>query len=453
MRNRIHWRVISRAPGNIVVVGEVDGPIEHTTDPRKWCNCERNVKYGIQCVHEMVADGVCDLSKYADRWFCCTRSFLSREVDLPTSPQAGDLQVGDSETIVNDLDSVDDDGNDLDAGDIGGNGKKTDDEETDDDDDGMSLSRLVADLEKDKENEVEFLPPSSQQIRKDGRSYQSIMEKMQNLARAVHGSVNDQESLYANIEEMTSRLRSGHSLRLVFDLDMEDVRPSPVDAQRVVPGSKRVRANAANMNRLQSRNEIARTHARTGAKKSRNTPSVSPFLGNDLMHVTHGQSTTKTCGICRQQGHQRNNCERVTHWKFPPLVRSGELVTRQRRDLATKLHWIPPVDCPEVENGCPISDSVPYRVKGVVIHKQMCSATLPFLSCFECTLLDKNILPVSSFTNKIFTGRALAAYVTKSLTSLVICQAQIGRAELSMSQQISQAISSQNGDDMNDGVV
>ena len=179
---------------------------------------------------------------------------------------------------------------------------------------------------------------------------------------------------------------------------MEDFRPSPEDAQRVVRGSKRARANATNMNRLQSWNEIARTHARSGAKKSRNAPSVSPFLGNDLMHVAHGQSNTKTCGICRQQGHQRNNCERVTHWKFPPLVRSGELATRQRKDLASKLHWIPPADCAEVENGCPISDSVPYRVKGVVIHKQMSSATLRFVSCFECTLLDKNILPESSFT-------------------------------------------------------
>ena len=76
MRKRTHWRVISRAPGNVVVVGEVDGPTERTTDPHKRCNCECNVKYGIQCVHELVGGG-CDLSKYDDRWFCNTRSFLS----------------------------------------------------------------------------------------------------------------------------------------------------------------------------------------------------------------------------------------------------------------------------------------------------------------------------------------------------------------------------------------
>jgi hypothetical protein len=150
--------------------------------------------------------------------------------------------------------------------------------------------------------------------------------------------------------------------------------------------------NARNKKRFRSRHE-----KRHIIKRRSNGTTTTSLMGasNDDDHVLRNVKK-KSCGYCREPGHQKKRCPKVTCWVDPPVL-GAEARSRLASNLKSKTYIV----LKTAPDGCdkPVCRDFPKAgVSGLVLHRKiMVNDGDRSETCVSCTLLmEKGARTVSA---------------------------------------------------------
>ena len=336
------------------------------------CPCFRRTCLGIQCRHELTRYGKFMKDKWSMRWYndeTYRVYFIEHENAFPPAES--------NRFVPNNEDNVDD----------------------------VSYSQ---DLDGDNERFInssvnEYPKPAS----REGPTYQSLLEKMSELARLVHRDSSISTSLQFTINAMLERVREGKGIDVYF---VESTSIEIQDATQPLIGRLGTIPNATNMKRLRSRHEICASYRRNG-KRNR--------LTNDTEYARNNVKT-KTCSFCRGSGHTKNHCPKIEEYDCVPIKSTAD-----RDTLISNL------ERPSyyVTNECladdkrPIADSLPAGSRGIVIHNK--NKNVDGRIFFEVTVLVEGGNKHTTYQNYPFSKGALGRFINKSNALVVLCQLKV----------------------------
>jgi hypothetical protein len=256
-------------------------------------------------------------------------------------------------------------------------------------------------------------------------SYQYVAEKATNLVRLAQSDPAKLGSICQLFEQLSERLQNGQSIEAcAFDFAL------PVDREnndnRPVRGTLRVTPNAANHRRFLSKHEKRKNIIAKSALSERSVHGLS----NDFNHLGPPKARSKSCTLCRCPGHQRGSCPKILIFKSPPLeMGKGK---QSRLDLSSGLlnrdrykneHRDPKADVRV------ISETIPNKMTGVVLHGPYFQKTGSSKLCVECTILVGFGEVHSTFKNYLFTVETIAAYINRSKSNVIISELEAGIPE------------------------
>ncbi len=365
------------------------------------CRCQRRMAYNHQCRHELCFDGKFIVAKYSRRWL----NRRTYDLNFPSDSSQMPHSLG-QQAVANALFTDGDEVEDLKLQPSVGNG--------DDDDDSFG------DATHDFCDESEDVPISllgGDASKEQKLTYQFVAEKATNLVRLAQTDQVRLGSLCNLLEQLSSRIRNGHSIEV---LSFDAALPLPQESLGATPvlGTLKSAPNTYNQRRRISRHENRRNYA-----NKRKNPLLS-LVGqsNDLAHVPPPRPNTKTCSICKCPGHQRGSCPKIHQFKTKPLDMGKDL--KSRRELSSALSKVSRYRTGFLseEDKRVVSDSLPTRMLGIVIHQRFYLNRETTKMCLECTCLDHIGDRHSTFQNYLFEVEIVASYVHRSKTNVVVCE-------------------------------
>ena len=262
------------------------------------------------------------------------------------------------------------------------------------------------DLEDESDEDAGFLRAIGIEDRKmaalDTVTYQSLTEKMQELARLVQRDKGMLDLVESSIVSMIERVRNKKSIRFEY---VEDTRLENDDVNNVNVGRVGFVPNPSNMNRLRSRHEISASY-RTQRKRPR--PS------NDEEYAQNNVKT-KSCRFCRQSGHTINHCPKILCYGEAPLK-----TQTSRSNFVSNLNQPGYFSVTITQNNekREIADNFPPRTKGIVVHFK--STKLDGEIYFATTVLDDFGNPHHIYNKYPFLKGAITKFICRSQSSIVI---------------------------------
>jgi hypothetical protein len=170
-------------------------------------------------------------------------------------------------------------------------------------------------------------------------------------------------------------------------------------------------------------------------RKTTHAPAsaTSTYEASDKFHIgTKQRHTGKSCGLCKEPGHQIGTCPKITVYGVEPLSTKRDQSLKQRdmlvRSLDVKDHYLTFLRSDE-ETRKPVYTQVPSTaVRGIVLHDRMIltqhgsfqNSDRPGNYCFRATVLGEFGDPRPNYERVWFDSTAIQRYLLKGTSSIVI---------------------------------
>jgi hypothetical protein len=383
------------------------------------CSCPRRVAMLIQCEHEYVVDGGIDIFKFGSQWLhrqTYDRMFPDMASVFPPNVWGGDITVPPVE------------GEDYPDDDIGVSQEDLDGMQHIDNplEENDNLENLNSnDVTNITEKTTPLMPCTSEKV-----TYQHIQERSSELARTCQNDQPKMRTILSNITQMIERVRDGHDIFINFAPVCVGPLTDSVNINTNVPRSAISKAivNATGVKRKQSGREF---HSRTRKKHRKGVAYSQVSNSNDDMCLPPPNSKTRSCRVCRQDGHGQGNCPLITKFGVTPLE-SKNMVVRYRlsRNLSNVSKY--QIEPRPVNDPRSVLTDFPGKkskiVKALVIHRRflinqfLVNPLTPENICLECTILHEHGIEHPGYTCVLFDVDCVSAFITKNQTNLILCQ-------------------------------
>ena len=409
------------------------------------CPCRQRISYQFQCEHEYHIEGRLNLDKCSrKKWFnnhSYHNHFHNEIVALDQGTIACD--DGDNVAIVELIDSdnedigelgrYDEDLNDIHRNDVAAHLASATNGDADDGD----IAVLPSLQCQDDNNTIEVNTfPTPQPLARV--TYQFALQRCSELCRTVQHDQVALASVVALVDTLTERLRMGMHIDAQFPeynhtaLDIEydsgeggshssDLQPLPSMTKTAKNAWKQKRKKSA-MERV-----VKNTRSRRSSF-GHSTKLDKP--GTDSHVLPPSRVTSKSCSLCRKQGHQFNSCPVFNRYKNPPLARGAREIRESLcRDIYLSsryaTHTRPHEEEEQKDN---VFVTLPKQIDGLVIHRRLLidntvvNLDSPENYCLECTVLHNGGEEHQMYTKALFHLGAVCKYIGASLSSIIVVE-------------------------------
>ena len=398
-----------------VTVLEVGGP----------CECSMKVSYGLQCGHELVAQGAFNPEFWAMRWK--SQHYLS---ELGDEDDWQRLFETDFDYNVDDF-GASTSGATPQDGDASAPGHDTPH--------GWNSHLLSPSAGSMRDigspESVSKLPARD---RGGSLTYHGLMRQATELVRSVQNDKMGSTAVAMAFQKMQQCVRENNRYFKVQVTVPEASRTrDPItgtrlvdNTQEAVSATSRAIRNTSNIQRKRPAVEVAR-----GSSQRQHKSARKQSMESDRVHVGGKKKHMgKACSLCRSEGHKVGNCPKITKYGHAPLPLnrvSKDRALDERNRLANSLerkdtYITEPRDLQQ--KSLPVFDSVPVnRVKGIVLLARLYMFTpfgvepdSPGNYCFQATVIGEGGDPHERFDRCLFESKAIRRYVLRGNSQLIV---------------------------------
>ena len=389
------------------------------------CSCWRRIDYDIQCKHELRISPKFNVNHWASRWYN-RREFNKRFPNMSTfenNPEVIYIEDNDNNTNLN---AVDDKGNDV----QGINEVH------------HATNKVVfqgTDVMESSNNSVVFnsiLENANSKV-----TYSDVLEIATDLCRTVSDNPKLCRSTYGTIFEWITRLREGKDFEISFNnkalpnVSDTTARTDPLPAVVTPAGSSRKKRQ-----RYKSSEELRQRNFKTQKTQYSNVDIHKSSEVNrmykgmsksniDEYFVGIGASDKKYCYLCRQPKCTRWTCNVLKSYEKLP----GRILPKGNQEARDKLiNLISTVDNHVLchnrskDDKRIIHNELPSKMKALVVHKKfIIEDSTARISphdnvCIECTILGDLGIPISDYSEALFSKHCITRRIGKSKNNLVV---------------------------------